>query len=220
MNTEIELKYQLSESNDDNSSVVAAITDMLTTQNCVFDMHQYKLINDYYDNDNLDLRKMDFGLRIRTNALKTQEQHFEQTIKTAGKVVDGLHKRPEYNVDIKSNILNLALFPENIWPENTNIEQLQQSLHVIFSTNFLRQTWLIHQRGNTLELALDLGEIYTAQGKSKLSINEIEIELVSGDEQALFVLAKQLREIVSMEPSNVSKAARGYRLYYDKATRQ
>ncbi|MCI2283186.1 CYTH domain-containing protein [Colwellia sp. MSW7] len=186
MNTEIELKYQLSESNDENSSVVEAITNMLTTQNCVFDMHQYKLINDYYDNDNLDLRKMDFGLRIRTNALKTQEQHFEQTIKTAGKVIDGLHKRPEYNVDIQSNTLSLALFPENIWPENTNVEQLQQSLHVIFSTDFLRQTWLIHQGGNILELALDLGEIYTAQGKSTLPINEIEIELVSGDEQALF----------------------------------
>lgn len=228
MNTEIELKYQLESTPDENSSVAASITAMLTAQNSHFEVNQFQLVNDYFDNDNLDLRKMDFGLRIRTkviseNALKTEltvetqpiAQQFEQTIKTAGIVVDGLHKRPEYNVNILGKQVDLSLFPVNIWPENTNVEQLQQSLKVIFSTNFSRQTWLIHHGENIIELALDSGEIIANGGKEKLFINEIEIELVNGSEQALFELAKQLKANISMKPSSLSKAARGYSLYYD-----
>lgn len=225
MNTEIELKYQLSGDSEGNSTIVADITAMLKDQHSFFEMHQYQLNNDYFDNDNLDLRKIDFGLRIRTKAQLSKAQlaeqsHFEQTIKTAGNVVGSLHKRPEYNVDLSSNQLDLSLFPVKIWPENTNLGQLQQSLKVLFSTNFSRQTWLIHQDENIIELALDRGEIYTALNNKKcdstLLINEIEIELVSGDEQALFVLAKQLMAIVAMTPSSLSKAARGYSLYSDK----
>lgn len=211
MTTEIELKYQLSTNNEDNNTVVADITAMLNAGNMFFEMDQNQLINDYFDNDYLDLRKMDFGLRIRT-----KEQRYEQTIKTAGKVVGCLHQRPEYNVDIADRKLNLSLFPIKIWPENVNVMKLQQSLQVIFSTNFLRQTWLIHQGENIIELALDIGEISTTLDKPTLAINEIEIELVRGDEEALFVLAKQLMAVVSMEPSELSKAARGYALYHNQ----
>lgn len=228
MNNEIELKYQLTNTPDENSTVAAKITAMLTAQPNHFKVNQFQLVNDYYDNDNLDLRKMDFGLRIRTKVIPKQAlntkandenqvvvQQFEQTIKTAGIVVDGLHKRPEYNVNIQSRKVDLSLFPVNIWPDKSNVEQLQQSLKVIFSTNFSRQTWLIHYGEDIIELALDSGEIIASGGNEKLFINEIEIELVSGSEQALFELAKQLKATISMEPSSLSKAARGYSLYYD-----
>lgn len=228
MNTEIELKYQLTNTPDENSTVAAKITAMLTAQHHHFKVNQFQLVNDYYDNDNLDFRKMDFGLRIRTKVIPNQAsntkandgiqavaQQFEQTIKTAGIVVDGLHKRPEYNVNIQSKQVDLSLFPVNIWPDKSNVEKLQQSLQVIFSTNFSRQTWLIHYGEDIIELALDSGEIIASGGKEKLFINEVEIELVSGSEQALFELAKQLKATISMEPSSLSKAARGYSLYYD-----
>lgn len=211
MTTEIELKYQLSSKYNDNSEIVTAITTMLNTKNITFEKNQNQLINDYFDNDNLDLRKMDFGLRIRTRG----DKH-EQTIKTAGIVKDGLHQRPEYNVDIESRIVNLALFPSHIWPENVDVMALQQSLQVLFSTNFSRHTWLIYQGDNIIELALDSGDISTTPAQPSVVINEIEIELVKGDKKALFTLAKQLLNIVSMHPSDVSKAARGYALYYDK----
>ena len=141
---------------------------------------------------------------------------YEQTIKTAGKIEAGLHQRPEYNVNIAERCLDLSLFPTNIWPENTNVMKLQTSLQVLFSTNFSRHTWLIQLNESVIELALDSGDICTAPGKPSLVINEIEIELVSGSEQALFTLAEQLKDVVSMQPSNISKAARGYALYYDE----
>jgi triphosphatase len=211
MPTEIELKYQLSANNNEYSTIVADITAMLDSTNMVFEVNQNQLINDYFDSESFELRKMDFGLRIRT-----KNKQCEQTIKTAGKVVGCLHQRPEYNVDIADGKLDLSLFPINIWPENINVMKLQQSLQVIFSTNFSRHTWLIHHDDNVIELALDEGIISTMLGDSTIAINEIEIELVKGDEQALFTLAEQLMAVVTMKPSELSKAARGYSLYYDE----
>lgn len=208
MSTEIELKYLLSEKNADNNQVANKITTMLHEQNIDFSYSEKKLVNDYFDSDSLELRKMDIGLRIRS-----QGDKYEQTIKTAGKVVSGLHQRPEYNVDIDSNHLALMLFPEHIWPEDTNINNLQKSLKIIFSTNFTRQAWLISQDDNVIELALDRGKINIDGCKQAEKINELEIELVSGEQQALFKLAEQLKKIVNIEPGNLSKAARGYALY-------
>ena len=211
MTTEIELKYQLSSNSKENKTVVDDITAMLKAQNVFFEINQYQLANDYFDTESLALRKMDFGLRIRT-----KEHQYEQTIKTAGKVVGCLHQRPEYNVDIATKQLDLSLFDKSIWPDNTDIKALEDNLSVIFSTNFFRQTWFIHQDESVIELALDRGEIFTKLNEPIQQINELEIELVSGNEQALFILAKQLSAVVTMTPGKLSKAARGYKLYYDR----
>jgi len=209
MTTEIELKYLLPTTGDKNENIAESITAMLVAKNIRFEQSANQLTNDYFDTENLALRKMDFGLRIRT-----KNQQYEQTIKTAGKVVGCLHQRPEYNIDIVEKKLNLSLFPIQIWPENTNIELLEKDLQVIFSTDFSRQTWLIHQGESIIELALDRGDISTKLNDTTQDINELEIELVSGDEQSLFALAKQLMAVVTMTPGKLSKAARGYALYH------
>ena len=203
MTTEIELKYQLLTNSDENMAVINDITAMLTAQKASFEINKHQLKNDYFDTENLALRQMDFGLRIRT-----EDQQYEQTIKTAGNVIGCLHQRPEYNVAIATKQLDLSLFPKEIWPKNTNVETLGKELKVIFSTNFLRRTWLIHQNENVIELALDQGNIFTKEAEPMQFINEIEIELVRGDEQALFSLAEQLIAVVAMKTGNVSKAAR------------
>lgn len=211
MTTEIELKYLISANHEDKDLVVDKITAMLNAQNITFTLDKKQLINNYYDNEGLALRKMDVGLRIRG-----VNQKYEQTVKTAGKVVGCMHQRPEYNVDLEDNHLNLSLFPEHIWPENVDVVALQKSLQVIFNTDFSRQTWLITQENSVIELALDRGEIFTSPDVETLAINEVEIELVSGDEKALFSLAEQLMTIIKMEPGELSKAARGYALYHQR----
>jgi len=211
MTTEIELKYLIPANNEDNDAVVDNITAMLKAQNIIFTLDKKQLTNNYFDNRDLALRKMDIGLRIRG-----VNEKYEQTVKTAGKVVGCLHQRPEYNVDLKGNHLDLLLFPEHIWPEHVDVDKLQKSLQVIFNTDFSRQTWLITQADSVIELALDRGEIFTSPTIETLAINELEIELVSGDEQALFALAKQLMNVVQMRPGKLSKAARGYALYHQR----
>ena len=211
MMTEIELKYLIPANHEDNDLVVDKITALLNTQNITFTLDKKQLSNDYFDNTELALRTMDIGLRIRG-----VDHAYEQTVKTAGKVVGCLHQRPEYNVDLEGNHLDLSLFPEHIWPEHIDVVKLQQSLQVIFNTDFARQTWLITQESSVIELALDRGEIFTSPNIETLAINELEIELVSGDEQALFSLAKQLMTVVQMKPGKLSKAARGYALYHQR----
>lgn len=208
MTVEIELKYLLSSNYKNNGEVVDKISAMLKEKNTIFTLSKKQLNNDYYDNNDLALRKMDIGLRIREFGTG-----FEQTIKTAGTVDGCLHQRPEYNVVIKKNSLNLMHFSENIWPSHVDVMALQQSLQVIFKTNFFRHTWLITQENSVIELAFDQGEIFTSEKSEMLAINELEVELVSGDEQALFSLANQLMKVVKIKPGKLSKAARGYALY-------
>jgi len=208
--TEIELKYLVPAKENERDTVEDSITAMLTAQAINFETDEKELGNDYFDSDNLVLRAMDIGLRIRR-----QNGRYEQTIKTAGKVVGCMHQRLEYNVDIISNNLDLLLFPEHIWSNNTDVVALQQSMQVLFTTNFHRKTWLIHLNNSVIELALDRGTISTEPDKPTLAINEIEIELVSGDESVLFALAEQLKNIIKMQTGKLSKAACGYRLYDD-----
>jgi triphosphatase len=211
MTTEIELKYLIPANHNDNDLVVDKITALLNAQNITFTLDKKQLSNSYFDNHDLALRKMDIGLRIRG-----VDQAYEQTVKTAGKVVGCLHQRPEYNVALEGNHLDLSLFPEHIWPQHIDVAKLQKSLQVIFNTNFFRQTWLITQESSVIELALDRGDIFSTPNLDTLAINELEIELVSGDEHALFILAEQLMTVVQMKPGKLSKAARGYALYHQR----
>ena len=211
MTTEIELKYLISKNHGDNDIAADKITAILNEQGKTFEINKKQLNNNYYDNEYLALRKMDIGLRIREVG-----QVYEQTIKTAGKVVGCMHQRPEYNVALNSNELDLLLFPKDIWPAHLDVTELEQSLQVIFNTDFSRQTWLITQENSVIELALDRGDIFTSFNVEVLAINEIEIELVSGDEQALFSLAQQLMTVIQMKPGKLSKAARGYALYHQR----
>jgi len=212
MTTEIELKYLISKNHGANDIAVDKITALLNEQKMTFKVDKKQLSNNYYDSEGLTLRKMDIGLRIRG-----ADHKYEQTIKTAGKVVGCMHQRPEYNVALNSNELDLSLFSKDIWPDDLDVAELQQSLQVIFNTDFSRQTWLITQENSVIELALDRGDIFTSLSVDTLAINELEIELVSGEEQALFSLAQQLMTVIEMKPGKLSKAARGYALYHQRA---
>ncbi|WP_232785027.1 CYTH and CHAD domain-containing protein [Psychromonas sp. MB-3u-54] len=167
------------------------------------------LDNVYFDTDKGRLRKMGMGLRIRS-----ADEKSEQTIKTAGRVIGGLHQRPEYNEPIDGLHPDLARFNAEIWPADCDLKQLENELQPIFSTDFNRQTWVIEMPQETLiEVAYDNGFIET--DRSKKEICEIELELLKGDENQLFVLGETIAELPQVRLSNVSKAQRGYMLADD-----
>ncbi len=93
------------------------------------------LANIYFDTADKRLRQNDIGLRIRG-----YDGRYEMTVKTGGKVVGGLHQRPEYNVDIDSDQLDLARFPQDIWPEGWAVDLLQAELQPLFRTDFTRES--------------------------------------------------------------------------------
>ncbi|MCG6201595.1 CYTH and CHAD domain-containing protein, partial [Psychromonas antarctica] len=164
------------------------------------------LHNIYFDTANRTLRKMDIGLRVRSC-----DNSSLQTIKTAGRVIGGLHQRPEYNEPIEGTRPELSRFNSKIWPDGCDIKALESELIPMFCIDFQRQTWLVEMADNTLiEVAYDKGLIEGNQGK--INICEIELELVKGDEKQLFVLGDEIASLPQVRLGNVSKAQRGYML--------
>ena len=203
MATEIELKYLII-----NDNVINKITQLLDEHCYSYQFSQQELSNTYFDTAEFMLRQFDMGLRVRCS-----DNDIEQTIKTAGKVIAGLHQRPEYNVKIENKVPKLALFKAEIWPDNINLEQLQAQLIPMFSTNFERTKWLIANKdGSQIELVFDFGKIKA--GDKEEIICEIELELVSGKTCDLLSFAKLFAQHLSLRPGIKSKAARGYSLYY------
>lgn len=203
MTTEIELKYLVP-----SSTSAENITEIFKQKNIQFTYQEKQLENSYFDTPELNLRQFDMGLRIRRN-----NEHCEQTIKTAGQVVGGLHSRPEYNINIDGNFPVLSMFPAHIWHVEQSVNDIQNALIVLFSTDFTRSTWLVRdQDNNEIEVAFDRGSI--SSGKQSEDICELELELVKGVPEALFSLAETLFDSVSMRPGINSKAARGYALFH------
>lgn len=199
MNAEIELKlFFLPE---DQQSLI----NKLDSLDGSVPKGQRRLTNGYFDTPSLQLRKWDMGLRVRGF-----DAHKEQTIKTAGQVVGGIHSRPEYNVTIQADEPDLQLFPAEIWPEGAQLTQVQAQLACVFHTDFYRRTWHISVDQSVVEVALDRGEI-SANGQVE-ALCEVEFELLSGNTEALLTLAKQVASTVPVRLGKASKAQRGYQL--------
>ncbi|MCS6116456.1 CYTH domain-containing protein [Shewanella baltica] len=164
-----------------------------------------RLANGYFDTPDLQLRQWDMGLRVRG-----YDAHREQTIKTAGQVVGGIHSRPEYNVTIQADSPDLSLFPASIWPADADLAATQAQLTCIFHTDFYRRAWHVKIDNSVVEVALDIGEI-TANGQQE-ALCELEFELLRGDTEALLKLAIQVASVVPVRLGKASKAQRGYRL--------
>jgi triphosphatase len=207
MSNEVELKLFFKAQDYDS---LVKVLDLLPQ----FKPKQTKFLNNsYFDTPELQLRKWDMGLRIRGGG-----DHKEQTIKTRGQVIGGIHSRPEYNCPVLADTPDLSLFPNEIWPSNVQIATVQQALYCLFETNFERKTWLVTQ-GTThnathcisrVEIALDRGDII-ASGKQEV-LCELELELLEGEVTALLRLAHGIAAQVPVRLGKASKAQRGYRL--------
>lgn len=204
MTVEIELKFIAT------PAAIAALPAQIASWQSQHSAPQ-TLTNIYFETADNRLRQHDIGLRIRG-----YDGRYEMTVKTGGKVVGGLHQRPEYNVDIDSDELDLARFPADIWPEGWDVKALQAELQPLFRTDFTREKWVITYGESEIELALDQGTISSnsADNAVELSepLSEIELELKHGHQADLLALATELAQIGGLRQGNLSKAARGYHL--------
>jgi hypothetical protein len=110
----------------------------------------------------------------------------------------------------------LSCFPDDA---RAVLAPLADRLAPVFRTDFARRTWIVEQDGERIEAALDTGAI-SAPGTSRTErIQELELEWLPRDgaderhvEAALRAFALRLAHIAPLTPSDLSKAARGYRL--------
>lgn len=162
-----------------------------------------ELGNTYYDTPEQYFATQKMGLRVRTH-----NHHFEMTLKTKGKIVGGLHIRPEYNLALESQQPDFKALVETFNLPFENVDSIVQHLQVTFSTDFTRQTWLVKIGESEIEIALDQGFIKNRYGEE--AICELEFEMKQGNLADLFGLVDAMPKADGMWLSSLSKAQRGY----------
>ena len=203
MSTELELKFLLA------PAYLPQLQASLTQLGRIDHHEQADLLNAYFDTAGNWFRRHDMGLRSRLKRGK-----YEQTIKLAGTQHGAMQMRPEYNEPCMSVVPQLAAFPHHIWPEKADIAGLQAELTELFRTDFNRCSWQLQcADGTEVDLVYDRGQVI-ANGKTQ-PIAELELELLEGDPQQLFILARQLIQLLPLQTGWLSKAARGYQLAFD-----
>ena len=166
-----------------------------------------RLENTYFDTPDLQLNQARIALRLRFTG-----KGWLQTLKTSGEKMGALSERGEWEMPVAGAQLQPELLPQSVLKPEW-VAQLQPQ----FTTHFTRRTWLYTDAAATIEIAADLGEVALPDTspnstQQKDPISELELELKSGDPQALFDLAKKLCSHLVLHPGLASKAERGLRL--------
>lgn len=195
---EIELKIILTPQN------IAPVVAWLNQQS-VLASEQMQLGNTYYDTPDQFFAQQQMGLRVRN-----QNEQYEMTLKTKGEVINGVHIRPEYNLPLTDPKPDFKRLNSHFNLQIVQSEEIAEQLMPTFSTDFLRQTWLIKIAGAEIEVALDQGKIKNLFGEC--NICEVEFELKQGNIADLLVWLDTLPKQNGMWLSSLSKAQRGYLL--------
>lgn len=193
MSQEIELKLTISEASIDHFLALPILNP--------YKAEVEQLSNTYFDTAQRHLTERGAALRIR------KDQHgFLQTLKTKGQNVGGLHQREEWETRLADDHLDLSVLAD----EAGFVEFNEADFEAIFKTDFQRTSWLVSYENSTIEVVLDQGLVVA--GDRAEPILELELELKDGQLSDLFNLALTLSQSVSIMPSDISKAERGYRL--------
>lgn len=198
MTNEIELKLKIA------SPDIAQFLTHPRLQTAIMQQRQH-LISVYYDTPALTLMHQRAAFRVRLAGTR-----WIQTIKIGGHAINGLHTRPEWEVELSDHQPQPGLFTD---PAATQLltAELTQQLTPIFQTDFWRDTWLVDFHGAQIEIALDIGKVISLAQDAPIC--EVELELKSGDAQQLTSLAQILGQNIALTPDSISKAQRGYALY-------
>lgn len=162
------------------------------------------LVSVYFDTPDLRLFAAGVSLRVRHSG-----ETYTQTLKATSGRAAGLFDRAEWERDIDGSEPDLAA------AKGTPLDRLlngglSEPLRPVFETRVRRTKYRLTSRGQSVELALDQGEIDT--GKRRAPVYELELELVRGELDSLFKLAKALNDVAPLHLCIKAKSDRGYEL--------
>lgn len=166
------------------------------------------LLNVYLDTPERDLARARAALRLRRKGAQ-----WLQTLKTAGQSQGGLASRHEWETEVGGEAIELQTLPDEA---RALLAPLADRLAPVFRTDFVRRLWIVQHDGARIEAGLDCGTITAPATQAQERIQELELEWLSGDENraadVLHGLGARLQAVAPLTPSDLSKAARGYRL--------
>lgn len=166
-------------------------------------MQSRRLYNTYFDTPDRVLAANGLALRFRK-----QGRQWRQTIKSSDERGTALTQRLEWEFPAEYGQFDFS--PIDCARVRRRLEKALPELQPVFTTHFLRQSWLLHTDSACIEVALDRGRIVS--GARSLPISEMELELRTGSVADLFALASALQATLPLSPALASKAERGYLL--------
>ena len=163
------------------------------------------LVSTYYDTQELTLKEHGIAYRVRDKG----DGSFEATVKTQKQSAGGLSERLELNLPLAEAqpvldgfaALGLGFELSELAPGG---------VQALFTVDVQRITYILDYAGAVCELAIDKGAIRC--GEKSDSIDEVEIELLEGEVQALLELKERIAAAVTLRAEERSKFARGLAL--------
>ncbi|MDP4733784.1 MAG: CYTH domain-containing protein [Limnohabitans sp.] len=170
-----------------------------------------RLLNTYFDTPALALQQARMAVRERLAG-----EQWLLTVKTAGQSSQGLSRRQEWEGPTTPGALQFDTLVDDAALSQT-LMALRPQLQAMFCTDFERQRWMVDHAGAQIEVALDQGRIHVPGTDLTEPLLELELELLSGPEEALMALADLLRQTpqgaITLTPCDASKAQRGQALW-------
>ena len=162
------------------------------------------LKNSYYDYQGV---LHEHGVAIRTRSVGN---HHEMSVKVRQATESGVSRREERNVRILEPVLDYSALDELPLPDPVITVIKNRSLNLVFENVVVRTDWRIAYPGCDLMLSLDKGSVRVGTRESPVS--ELELELISGDENRMIEFGCQLADLLPSFLAVISKAERGNRL--------
>jgi inorganic triphosphatase YgiF len=163
-----------------------------------------RLTSTYYDTPRLALKQQGLTLRVRE-----QGGRYIQTVKTGELIGAGMLSRGEW----EDTVAEARPDPHAPQSGERLPRGITADLRGIFVTDVTRTSVEIGQAPESqITASVDEGAIRRADGGGIEPISEVELELKSGRDAALYDLALQLLEVAPLRLEMRSKSERGYRL--------
>ena len=162
------------------------------------------LKNSYYDYQSV---LHEHGVAIRTRSVGNRH---EMSVKVRQAAESGVARREERNMRISEPVLDYSALDELPLPDPVITVIKNRSLNLVFENVFVRTDWRIAYPGCDLMLSLDKGSVRAGSRESPVS--ELELELISGDENRMIEFGCELADLLPSFLAVISKAERGNRL--------
>ncbi len=168
-----------------------------------------RLVSTYFDTPDFQLMRARVALRVRKDGSRRI-----QTVKCAPTMEDGVHSRREWEREVGADQPMLKGVGNKQLRKVLTAGKVEGRLAPQFVTDIRRSTFPIKMRDSTIELAVDVGEITSANGgaKGKVPVCEAELELKSGNIAGMYALAQELHKSLGCTIEPLSKAERGFAL--------
>ena len=197
---EIEYKWNL----PDQATVENLITDISALDSNA-KLREIRMHATYFDTTNSDVYAMHGGLRVRRENEKSV-----CCLKLSAKASESCKTRQEFEVSATDISEGLRMLPDIGAPRDICERLLAGDPQPICETDFLRRAYTLVIDSFEAELALDTGEM--RRNGNSAPIHELELEFLSGSQDAFHAFAKKLQEEYLLAVQPLSKLARAMAL--------